>query len=341
LKILRIRLLLYAYRAMILFMRLFMPLLIISALAIIVISLLPRAIPYIDNALSYKYIEVGLSIEKSLSSFAQTIVPTKVAGKDVTVWIFTVVAIVVVLFFGILFHNRKRHYSHRVDKLKMLKDYEVFKKKMRLKDDAKILAPLQEKLESLAVLNEDDRNELLWLFAKTKKKLDTIGRDLSFLSIDVVDSSGIKQGEEKASIEYTFREYKKLVEEKIVANGALKSSWTPDGVMVCFPTVDAAVRAAREVITSMEAFNEHVKLIRGDIRVRCGINSGYVYFDESIPMEEISDRVIDTAGHMQKHASPNTVCIAKPAIEPMKESEGFVPASRIVDGYEVYIWGKK
>ena len=129
--------------------------------------------------------------------------------------------------------------------------------------------------------------------------------------------------------------------ERTVASGALKSSWTPDGVMICFPTVDAAVRAAREVITGMEAFNKHVKLIRGDIRVRCGINSGYVYFDESIPMEEISDRVIDTAGHMQKQASPNSVCIAKPAIEPMKESEGFVPASRIVDGYEVYIWRKK
>jgi hypothetical protein len=171
LKILKIELLLYAYRAMILFMRLFMPLLTIGALAIILISLLPRAIPYIDNALSYKYIEVALSIEKSLSSFAQKFVPTRVAGKDITMWIFIVVATVVVLFFGILFHNRKKRYGYRVDKLRMLKDYEVFKKKMRLEDDAKILAPLQERLESLAISSEDDRNELLKLFAETKKKL--------------------------------------------------------------------------------------------------------------------------------------------------------------------------
>lgn len=326
---------------MILSMRLFMPLLVIGALAIIVIFLMPFAVPYIDNALSYKYIEMALSTENSLSSYAQTIIPTRVAGKDITMWIFIAVAIVVVLFFGILFHNRKKRYSLRVAKLKMRKDYEAFKKKMRLKDDAKVLAPLQEKLERLAVSNEADRNELLKLFAETKKKLDAIGKDLAFLSIDVVDSTGMKRGEEKASIEYTFMEYKKLVEERIAANGALKSSWTPDGVMTCFPTLDAAVRTAREVVTGLEAFNEHAKVIQKDIRVRCGINSGYVYFDESIPIEEMSDRVIDTAGHLQKQASPNTICVAKPSVEPMTEIEDFVRTSKFVDGYEVYIWGKK
>ena len=318
-----------------------MPLLVIGTLAIIAMFLLPLAVPHIDNALSYKYIEVALSIEKSLSSSAQAIIPTKISGKDVTMWIFIVAATVVALFLGIFFNSRKKRCGHRVEKLKMFKDYETFKKKMRLKDDAKILAPLQQKFESLTISNENDRNELLKVFAETKKKLDTIGRDLAFLAMDVVDSTGMKRGEEKASIEYTFREYHKFVEEKIAANGALKSSWTPDGVMICFPTVDAAVRTAREVITGLEAFNKHVNLMREDIGVRCGINSGYVYFDESLPMEEISDRVIDTAGHMQKHASPNSICIAKPAIEPMKEGEGFVPASRVVDGYEVYVWGTK
>ena len=326
---------------MILSMRLFMPLLVIGALAIIVIFLLPLAVPHIDNALSYKYIEMALSTEESLSSYAQTIIPTRVSGIDVTMWIFIAVAIVVVLFFGILFYNLKKRYRLRVAKLKMRKDYEAFKKKMRLKDNAKVLAPLQEKLERLAVSNETDRNELLKLFAETKKKLDAIGKDLAFLSIDVVDSTGMKRGEEKASIEYTFMEYKKLVEERIAANGALKSSWTPDGVMICFPTLDAAVRTAREVVTGIEAFNEHAKVIQKDIRVRCGINSGYVYFDESIPIEEMSDRVIDTAGHLQKQATPNTICVAKPSVEPMTEIEDFVPASKFVDGYEVYIWGKK
>ncbi|HDH50663.1 MAG TPA: hypothetical protein ENH04_04575 [Nitrospirae bacterium] len=124
------------------------------------------------------------------------------------------------------------------------------------------------------------------------------------------------------------------------ANGALKSAWTPDGVMICFASVEGAVRTAQKVITGLEAFNRDVKSMRLDFRVRCGINSGHVYFDESIPLEEISDRVIDIAGHMQKYAPPNNIYISKPAFEPMQDSEGFVPASKIVDGCEVYVWEK-
>jgi len=48
--------------------------------------------------------------------------------------------------------------------------------------------------------------------------------------------------------------------------------------------------------------------------------------------------VIDIAGHMQKNAMPNSVCVAKPAIELLNERGGFEPSRRTVDGYEVYEW---
>lgn len=57
-------------------------------------------------------------------------------------------------------------------------------------------------------------------------------------------------------------------------------------------------------------------------------------------MEEMSDRVIDVAGHMQKYALPGTIAIAKPAIEPMQEREGFKPTGKVIDGYDVYHWEK-
>jgi len=43
---------------------------------------------------------------------------------------------------------------------------------------------------------------------------------------------------------------------------------------------------------------------------------------------------------MQKNAQPNTVCVAKPAIEPLNDRIGFEPSGKIVDGYEVYEWRK-
>ncbi len=321
------------YQAVIIFFRL----LGICTFIVIVIFLIPFAVPYIKNALSFRYIRVAIELERSISSFVQSIIPTKVANHDITRW----VVIAFALILGGFFSNVQERYRGKIANLRVKVDYEELKSKMRLSDNAKVLAPLKGKLEDLNTSNKKDREELLKVFAETKRKLDEMGRDLAFLAIDVVDSTGLKLGEEKASVEHDFKEYKLFVDSKLSSNGALKSAWTPDGVMSCFPTVDAAVRAARDVITGLGSFNKHVKTMRKDFKVRCGINEGYVYFDESVPLEEISDRVIDIAGHMQKHALPNTICIAKPAIEPTKEREGFVPAGKVVDGYEVYVWERE
>ncbi|OGW36811.1 MAG: hypothetical protein A2Y97_06060 [Nitrospirae bacterium RBG_13_39_12] len=321
------------YKLVILHMRI---LRICTAVAV-VIFLLPLAVSYIENAHSYKFIRMALNIEKPVFSFVKSIVPTKIAGEDITRW----VVIAFILVMGSIFGFIKVKFRNKLAGLKVKRDYEELKKQMHLSDDAKILAPLKEKVEGLRTSTKKDRDELLKLFAETKKKLDKMGRDLAFLSIDVVDSTGMKDGEEKAVIEYDFKEYKKFVEGNINENGVLKSTWTPDGLMSCFPTVDAATRAARGVITGLESFNKHVKTLRRDFKVRCGINSGFVYFDESMPLEEISDRVIDIAGHLQKTANPNTICIAKPAIEPLKERTGFITVGKFVDGYEVYIWEKE
>jgi len=305
----------------------------IACLAIIAIFLFPL-LP-LRNLHVFKYITFTQHIEKAISSFVQSIIPASSISID-TRWIVIIIAILFAMFFSWL----REQYRGKVTKIRFKRKYDVLKEQMHLSDDASVLTPIREKIERLHTANKNEREELLKLFAETKKKLKTMGRDLAFLSIDVVDSTGMKQGEDKESVEYDFREYKNFVEAKLKEQGVLKSTWTPDGVMSCFTTVDAAVRAAREVIVGLETFNKKVKTLNADFRVRCGINSGYVYFDESVPLEEISDHVIDVAGHMQKQAPPNTICIAKPAIEPMKEREGFSTAGRFVDGYEIYVWEK-
>ncbi|MGH7567286.1 MAG: hypothetical protein ACREK2_10695, partial [Gemmatimonadota bacterium] len=62
------------------------------------------------------------------------------------------------------------------------------------------------------------------------------------------------------------------------------------------------------------------------------------YMDEEVPLEDVSDRVIDIAGHMQKHAEPMTVSIAKIVVEPLTDRAGFLETPKIVDGYQVYAW---
>ena len=182
------------------------------------------------------------------------------------------------------------------------------------------------------------REELLELMAQAKKQLELQKKKLSFLAIDVVDSTGMKIGEDPSICSRDFNHYRKLVEKAISDNKGLKAAWTPDGVMICFPSVEAAVGAAKQVIKDLDHFNAHVKAMQRDFKVRCGINAGQVLFDDTIPMEEMSDRSIDIAGHMQKYAGANSIFIGKSVIEEMRTAADFTPASREVDGVEVYQW---
>jgi len=152
-----------------------------------------------------------------------------------------------------------------------------------------------------------DRAKLLEIYAETKKNLEKHKKHFAFLSIDVVDSTGMKKLEDPGIAERDFRKYKALVEKALNTNRALKSTWTPDGAMICFASADQAIRAAQDVIRNLKTFNSSVKAIKTDFRIRAGINSGEVFCDDKTPMEEMTDRVIDIAGHMQKHGAVNAV----------------------------------
>lgn len=182
------------------------------------------------------------------------------------------------------------------------------------------------------------REKLLDVYARTKKMLEEQKKHMSFLSIDVVNSTGMKSGEDPALAERDFRHYRKFVDRIIKANKGLKTAWTPDGMMVCFAAAQDAVVAAQDLICNIEYFNRKVKAMKADFKVRCGINSGEVLFDELVPMEEMSNGVIDIAGHMQKYADENTIYIGQHVIKELGAPVGFRPAGKQVDGCDVYEW---
>ncbi|HUN66490.1 MAG TPA: guanylate cyclase [Bacteroidota bacterium] len=305
--------------------------------AVIIILLVPLAVPFLDNAASFSYIRALLSADHVITGALRANIPTIIARHDMTRLIGVVLSFVI----GSTFSHSADSFKGKAQYIRYKASFEEWKQTMHLSDNAIVLNPLNQKLEQLRHAGKKDREQLLRDFADTKRKLDAMGRDLAFLSIDVVDSTGMKEGEERASVEHDFREYRRLVDRTFTACGCVKATWTPDGVMSAFANVDAAVRAAREVIRNLDRFNAEVKSMRREFTVRCGVNSGFVYFDESMPLEQLSDRVLDIAAHIQKKAKPNSVCVAKPAIEPLNERSGFEPAGTMVDGYEVYEWRKE
>ncbi|MCA0245558.1 MAG: guanylate cyclase [Proteobacteria bacterium] len=304
----------------------------------IVLLLAPHALAYFDKPHGYAVTDYALRQRDQLLQFVgpklREQIPTKIAGKDRTDWILVAGLAVVAVGVG----SMRSHITSRATARQMRRQLQRWKESMQLDEGTQAAVALDKGFKSFENAKSVDRNELLRAFAEAKKKLDAFGREVAFLSIDVVGSTAMKEREENAAIQYDFAEYRKMVEAVFDTHGILKTAWTPDGVMACFPTIDQAVLAGKDVILALEAFNRNVKLMKEDFSVRCGVNAGYVHFDESTPLAAMSDRVIDIAGHMQKYAEPNSVAVARKVIEPLRNPEGFEPTDKVVDGYEVAHW---
>ncbi len=183
-----------------------------------------------------------------------------------------------------------------------------------------------------------NRLAMLREYTETKKALFQEKRHLAFLAIDVVGSTKMKIGEDKLVIEHAFVEYKKFIERILKNNEIWKVAWTPDGIMCAFPTSQDAVNAAQEVLRGLDWFNDGVHQLRTKFNVRSGVNAGEVVFPESKRMEEVSDEVVDCAGHMQKYAAPGTVWISALVHDELKDHSGFRSIETKVDGHRVFEW---
>ncbi|MBI4463156.1 MAG: adenylate/guanylate cyclase domain-containing protein [Acidobacteria bacterium] len=191
-----------------------------------------------------------------------------------------------------------------------------------------------------SAIAQASRISLLREYAASKRILSDVKKPMAFLAIDVVGSTKMKLGEEKISIEHAFTEYKKFLERVFRECSVYKVAWTPDGVMTAFPSVEDAATAARKLLVELDWFNQDVHQLRTEFHVRCGLNVGEVLFPEDKPLEEVSDEVIDVAGHMQKYADPDTLWISGEAYNQLVDRQGFEPTERLVDNREVFVWRK-
>jgi class 3 adenylate cyclase len=310
----------------------------IATFVLVIILLAPKLFFLFDNpkksAIPAMLFEGRTYILQKSVPLLHRFVPTNIAGTDRSDWILIGLAVLITVLSGSAAQRMQTAQNRRL----LRKSAQAWRRKEGVKPGSKLDAELETTLRLAESGKSVDRRELLRVFAETKKKLDTFAREVAFLAVDVVGSTAMKAGEDPASIQYDFEEYRKLVERIMRARGVLKAAWTPDGVMACFAHVEDACQAGKDVIKSLKVFNSEVKISKIDFAVRCGVNAGLVYFDDSTPLETVSDRVIDVAGHMQKNAEPNTVLVARKIIEPLRQLEEFTHTTQVIDGYEASVW---
>ncbi|NNM60093.1 MAG: hypothetical protein HKM04_09815 [Legionellales bacterium] len=277
-----------------------------------------------------------MSFNSMVDFYIQSYVPTKFGSINATHYIAIVVNILLIMIFSYLIGRLNLKAELRT--LSMARD--AFKGLNLDEKEAEEIDILDKKMIEIAASDQKSRKALLHEFVEIKKKLDTMRRNLAFLSIDVVDSTGMKENEDNMIIANDFAEYRIFVEGNLNTFRCIKSTWTPDGVMSCFETKEDAFNAAKAIMEGLPEFNRTVITMKRAFVVRCGINAGILLFDDQLPLEEISDHVIDIAGHMQKYAEPNSIFLARELADTFDSPQLFKPVEKIVDNLAVSKWSQ-
>ncbi|HEY1976742.1 MAG TPA: hypothetical protein VGG89_09370 [Candidatus Baltobacteraceae bacterium] len=201
-------------------------------------------------------------------------------------------------------------------------------------------APLPAAQKSvLAADSEEAREELVRKYREIEQALNDAKRKrCTFLSIDVVGSTQMKDGESDIDITATFKAYEDLLKRTFLVNRAWKQAWTPDGVMICFVDRDKALASAKSILEKLDPFNRRDNKLKTPFQVRCGMNEGDVAIFEDTNLEKVVDHIIDVAGHMQKHAAPDTLWMSEELYNALDDRSGFGPADAEVDGLTAYAW---
>ncbi len=304
-----------------------------SLLMVVFIVPVGYGLSFLKEFESHSLVRPILFYDQKLSLCANLIFPDSIKGYDLTRLFLIVAAFIALKLVGEI-SSRSLNYSRYFKIKETISEMQLSKSG----EDASVIS---EKLSSLKHTGQIDgkkgRDELLKMLGEVQRDLDSMKKNLDFLAIDVVDSTGMKVGEETSNVELDFMEYKKLVEKAFNDNAYLKAAWTPDGVMACFNTPNSAVKAGRQVIKDLKTFNRDHKVIKRDFNVRCGVNAGKVAFDDKMPMEEMSDRVIDIAGHFQKDAPQGTICISKVVYDDLYDPSDFKSGNMEIDGLDTYV----
>lgn len=306
----------------------------VVALMAAVAVLLVAVLPFLEGSGSYPWVNRVVQIDSAIMDGVRSVVPTRVGPFDLARGLVALAALLTAVTLDIV----AARLSAVAAKSTLQRSFGKLTQSAKKFGRQMSLTSIESKLQGLKPGDKKSREELVRMMVEARRELDAMTREVAFFALDVVGSTNMKLGEDKAIVEHDFKEFKKLVDGAMARERPLKSAWTPDGAMICFDSLEHALRAAQAVLRQLPDFNAKTRMMRTPFRVRCGVNAGRVQYDANALMEEMSDNVIDVAGHMQKYADPDTIFIAGELVRKSKLKRDFTPVDAEVDGFAVSVW---
>ncbi len=189
-----------------------------------------------------------------------------------------------------------------------------------------------------------ERQELLKQLVDIQDKLRSGEQAISFLSVDIVGSTRMKQMADPLSVEFTFTEYHKFVEMIARRYGGRVHSTAGDGITLAFDSPSQAFGAARTIQTGIIELNTFRNKIGVPIVLRCGIHTGKVMAPDATDVTTINFAdVIDISAHLQKVCPPGGIAVSDTAASGLPGGPSAVGSQRVQtdSGAQGYVWVPK
>ena len=159
-------------------------------------------------------------------------------------------------------------------------------------------------------------------------------RNGTFLSVDVVNSAKLKEGEDSLKVVRTFLAFHRYLSRR--TGGALASLFSGDGVICLFKRPQEAVDVAISILKGLKAFNREESSLSGYLCVRAGIHSGTVLLDNTADLAKVAAWDMDVAWHLQKHSRPGSLLISRSTWKQIGNQGDFKRAWRKIAQTAVY-----
>ncbi|MGV3614814.1 MAG: adenylate/guanylate cyclase domain-containing protein [Fimbriimonas sp.] len=185
-----------------------------------------------------------------------------------------------------------------------------------------------------------ERQELLTQLHELRERLHSGEQSMTFLSVDIVGSTRMKQNADPLAVEFTFNEYHQFVERIARKHGGRVHSTAGDGVICAFDHPQQGFGAARNLQSGLIELNTLRNKIGVPLSLRCGLHSGTVVAPDASDVTTLNfARVIDIAAHLEKVAPPGGIAVSEAVAEGLIGGMDAVGSGRTeVDGVHAAIW---
>lgn len=220
-------------------------------------------------------------------------------------------------------------------------DIDTAVKAMRLGAFDYVKKPLESAAEIEVILwrwlEHQSLESKLQRYSKLQKEMQENIKSRTFLSIDVVGSTALKQDQDLFLAHYSFKSYVDFISRIVESWRGIVHSTAGDGVMNCFECADDAAAAAIQILEELDFFNRTTNRLPGEFKLRLGLHSGSVIIGKQQVINEMFSQTLDITAKLQAQASPNSILISEAAYESLsKMKDRFVPAAVDSAGEKLY-----